>query len=55
MNAVYSCEGTLDNQENEQNIATYSNMHKSKQYNIEWKEAKNFKCMTPFKLFQNKL
>ena len=48
-----SCDGMLNIQENEQNIAIHSNMNK--QYNIEWKEAESFKYMIPFKLVQNKL
>ena len=50
---MYSFDGMLDIQENEQNIATHSNMNK--QYNTEWKEAENVKYMIPFKLVQNKL
>lgn len=40
MNGVYSCDGMLNNQEDEQNIETQINMDKSKQNNVEWKEEK---------------
>lgn len=44
MNAVYLCDRMLDNQENEQNTATQSNMDKSKQCNVEWKKPNMKVC-----------
>lgn len=43
MNDVYSCDGMLNTQENEQTIDAHTNMDKWTQYNIEWKETKTFK------------